>query len=107
MKEGRRGSLFRCAVRRFVAPRRLRGAFKATALRAVDAPYGPATASATGHTAQTHDGAENGQKRLTWANLEHPLHVRSDAHLLRELRALCEECGTTEIIDLEDLQRDV
>ena len=38
---------------------------------------------------------------LTRADLEHPLHVRRDAHLLRQLRALRKESRSSEIVDLE------
>ena len=35
------------------------------------------------------------------SNLVHPLHISSDGHLLSQLRGLCQEGGTTEVVDLE------
>ena len=42
------------------------------------------------------------QSTLTRPDLKDTLHVRRDAHLLRELRALREERRAPEVVDLED-----
>jgi len=37
-----------------------------------------------------------------WANLVHLLHISGDGHLFGQLRGLCQERGTTEVVDLEN-----